>query len=213
MNEDLLRFNNQQKYLVFDFETCNLNLCSTDNKPWQLAFLVCQGNKVLEEYDYYIYWEDLKISKDAKKITGFSDKKYKDRAQPAEFVLEHFEKLLYDKDYIPVGHNIFGFDIYIHNIFRKCLGKKTDYSYLDRSIDTLCLAKAMHKESHYSQDQNFFCWQMKFNNFRQRGVKLNLGACCTNHDIDFDPSKLHDALYDITQNYKLLKKMLWKIDI
>ena len=54
---------------------------------------------------------------------------------------------------------------------------------------------------------------MKFNNFRQRGVKLNLGACCTNHDIDFDPSKLHDALYDITQNYKLLKKMLWKIDI
>ena len=61
MNEDLLRFNNQQKYLVFDFETCNLNLCSTDNKPWQLAFLVCQGNKVLEEYDYYIYWEDLKI--------------------------------------------------------------------------------------------------------------------------------------------------------
>ena len=117
MNEDLLRFNDKQKYLVFDFETCNLSLSSKDNKPWQLAFLVCQGNKVIEEHDYYIYWDDLKISKDAKKITGFSEKKYKDLAQPAEFVLEHFEKLLYSEEYIPVGHNIFGFDIYIHNIY------------------------------------------------------------------------------------------------
>ena len=62
-------------------------------------------------------------------------------------------------------------------------------------------------------EEYLYSLKMKFNNFRQRGVKLNLGACCTNHDIDFDPSKLHDALYDITQNYKLLKKMLWKIDI
>ena len=86
MNEDLLRFNNKQKYLVFDFETCSLNLTSTDNKPWQLAFQVYEGNNLIESNDYYIYWEDLKLSDGARKVTGFKDSKYKKLAEPAEKV-------------------------------------------------------------------------------------------------------------------------------
>ena len=31
MKEELLRFNKKQKYIIFDYETCNLNLISTKN--------------------------------------------------------------------------------------------------------------------------------------------------------------------------------------
>lgn len=212
MMEDLLRFKKDQKYVVFDFETCNLNLVSEHNKPWQLAFLVYHGDKLIESNDYHIFWEDLRMSEGARKVTGFKDAKYKKLAQPAEEVLDHFEKYLYDDSYIKLGHNILGFDIYIHNIFRKLLGRKTDYSYLAHSIDTLCLAKAIYKEVELN-GSDFLSWQFKLNSFHERGMRLNLGACCKTYEVDFDPTKLHDALYDIKKNYEVFKKMLWKVKI
>jgi len=212
MIENLLRFKKDQKYVVFDFETCNLNLVSEHNKPWQLAFLVYHGDKLIESNDYHIFWEDLRMSEGARKVTGFKDAKYKKLAKPAVEVLDHFEKYLYDDSYIKLGHNILGFDIYIHNIFRKLLGRKTDYSYLSNSIDTLCLAKAIHKEIELN-GYDFLSWQFKLNSFHERGMRLNLGACCKTYEVDFDPSKLHDALYDIKKNYEVFKKMLWKVKI
>ena len=166
--EDLLRFKKQQKYMVFDFETCNLNLVSEHNKPWQLAFLIYHGDKLIESNDYHIHWEDLRMSEGARKVTGFNESKYKRLAKPAEEVLDHFEKYLYDDDYIKLGHNIFGFDIYIHNIFRRLLGRKTDYSYLNSSIDTLCLAKAIHKEIDLNEDDQFLSWQFKLNSIYEK---------------------------------------------
>jgi DNA polymerase III alpha subunit (gram-positive type) len=210
--ENLLRFKKDQKYVVFDFETCNLNLVSEHNKPWQLAFLIYHGDKLIESNDYHIFWEDLRMSEGARKVTGFKDAKYKKLAQPAEEVLDHFEEYLYDDSYIKLGHNILGFDIYIHNIFRKLLGRKTDYSYLTYSIDTLCLAKAIYKEVELNGN-DFLSWQFKLNSFHERGMRLNLGACCKTYEVDFDPTKLHDALYDIKKNYEVFKKMLWKVKI
>jgi len=212
MMENLLRFKKDQKYVVFDFETCNLNLVSGHNKPWQLAFLIYHGDKLIESNDYHIFWEDLRMSEGARKVTGFKDAKYKKLAQPAEEVLDHFEEYLYDDSYIKLGHNILGFDIYIHNIFRKLLGRKTDYSYLTYSIDTLCLAKAIYKEVELNGN-DFLSWQFKLNSFHERGMRLNLGACCKTYEVDFDPTKLHDALYDIKKNYEVFKKMLWKVKI
>lgn len=211
--EDLLRFNKDQKYVVFDFETCNLNLVSEHNKPWQLAFLVYHGDKLIESNDYYIHWDDLRMSEGARKVTGFNDAKYKRLSKPADQVLDHFEKFMYDDRYIKLGHNIFGFDIYIHNIFRRLLGRNTDYSYLPKCIDTLCIAKAIHKDIELNDKQDLLPWQFKLNSVRERGMRLNLGACCKAYEVDFDPSKLHDALYDIKKNYEVFKKMLWKIKI
>lgn len=211
--EDLLRFKKNQKYLVFDFETCNLNLVSEHNKPWQLAFLVYHGDKLIESNDYYIHWDDLRLSEGARKVTGFKDAKYKKLAQPSDKVLDHFEKFLYDDEYLILGHNILGFDIYIHNIYRNLLNRQTDYSYLNRCIDTLCIGKAIHKDIQYDSDFNFLSWQFKLNSIYNRGMKLSLGACCKTYDIDLDPSKLHDALYDIQKNYEVFKKMIWNIKI
>ena len=77
MIEKLTRFDRHQKSMVFDFETCSLNLTSTANKPWQLAFEIYEGGKLIESNDYHIFWEDLKLSEGARRVTGFKDAKYK----------------------------------------------------------------------------------------------------------------------------------------
>jgi DNA polymerase III epsilon subunit-like protein len=213
MKENLLRFNNKQNYLFFDFETCCLNLGSIDNKPWQLGFIVINGGKIVKKRDYWIRWSDLKMSDAAAKMTGWTESMYKEKGQDAKKILEEFEGYLYDESYINVGHNILGFDIYIHGIYRRCLGKKPDYSYIDRSIDTLCLAKAIKNEIKFTKNEPFFNWQYRLNNMIDRKSKKKLMDLCKDYDISIDESKLHDAMYDIEQNYEVFKKMLWEVDI
>jgi len=44
---NLLRFDNNKKWLIFDFETEDLNLFSS--RPWQLSYCLYQGNEKIEE--------------------------------------------------------------------------------------------------------------------------------------------------------------------
>jgi DNA polymerase III alpha subunit (gram-positive type) len=213
MNEHLLRFKKKQKYLIFDFETCNLNLASRKNQPWQLAFLVIEGDKIVESQDYWIKWDNLQMSEAARRITGWTEKKYLAKAVDPLEPLEHFEKYLYDDSYLKVGHNILGFDVYVHNIYRKLLGQRADYSYIPDCLDTLCLAKAIKKNIKIQKNDDRLGWQYKLNNLFERGLRASLTQCCKDYDIDFDPNKLHDALYDIKKNYQVFKKMLWEIEI
>ena len=213
MKEGLLGFKKNQKYLFFDYETCHLNLTSKENKPWQLAFLLKEGEKTLEEADYWLHWDDIKVSDGAARVTGWTKSKYQKKAQSPIAPLEHFESLLYDEDVIPVGHNILGFDVYIHNIHRKLLRKESDYSYIDRCIDTACIAKAIKKEIKISANENRLAWQYRLNNFIEKRLKVNLNQCCKDYNLKFDPTKLHDALYDIKMNAEVFQKMIWDIEI
>jgi len=213
MNENLLRFKKNQNYLFFDFETCCLNLGSLDNKPWQLGFIVINNGKIVKKKDYWIRWSDLKMSEAAAKMTGWTQVVYDKKAEDAKMILAEFEHYLYDESYINVGHNILGFDIYIHGIFRRCLGKNPDYSYIKRSIDTLCLAKAIKNEIKFTKNESFFNWQYRLNNMIDRKSKKKLMDLCKDYDISIDESKLHDAMYDIEQNYEVFKKMLWEVNI
>ena len=202
MKESLLRFNKSQKYIIFDYETCNLNLVSKENKPWQLAFMLVENGKILERADYLLAWKDLRVSPEAARITGFSKKKYNKLKSCPKEALSHFEKYLYDEKIIKVGHNILGFDTYIHGIHRRLCGKNVDYSYIKHSLDTVCLAKAIKKNIKPGRDTDILSWQYRLLNHRERGLKTNLLQCCKDYDIDFDPKKLHDALYDIEKNYE-----------
>lgn len=213
MKESLLRFNKKQKYVLFDYETCNLNLASLSNKPWQLAFLVIQGNKVLDKADYILEWEDLRVSPDAARITGFSMANYNRKKSCPVQALSHFEKYLYDKNVLKVGHNLLGFDVYIHNIHRKLVGKTTDYSYVPDVIDTLCLARAVKKGIKSPKDSDRLSWQYRLLNHKEKGLKASLLQCCKDYEIPFDSSKLHDALYDIQKNEEVFQKMLWEVEI
>lgn len=213
MNENLLRFNKKQKYIFFDFETCCLNLGSLDNKPWQLGFIIIENGKVVKKKDYWIKWDDLKMTPAAAKMTGWTQSKYDKKATDAKQILKDFEHYLYNDSYINVGHNILGFDIYVHGIFRRCLGLHPDYSYVSRSIDTLCLAKAIKNDIKFSREDDLFSWQYRLNNMIDRKSKKKLIDLCKDYDISIDESKLHDAMYDIEQNYEVFKKMLWEVNI
>lgn len=213
LEKKLLRFDFDQDYLFFDAETENLNLVK-DNRPWQLAYLVCRGTKVLDKFDRYIRWDNINVSKEAAKITGFNKKKYLDLAEDPKKVLKDFDEYILDNKYYVCGHNILGFDVYMYKTIRKELGLPTNYSFIDRCIDTNCLAKAIKCEVKYERDQiDFISWQYKFTEFHKRGLKTNLQQLCKEYSIDFDPSKLHDALYDIEKNFEVFHKQLWEIEI
>jgi len=198
--------------MVFDFETCNLNLCDKNNKPWQLGFILCEGAKTLKEFNFLIKWDKLNISADAAKITGFNRKKYEQESIEPEKVLDFMEQYLYDPNYIKVGHNLLGFDVYIHSIFRKALGKKPDYSYLKNLVDTLCIAKAIKKDIKPSKEK-LLSWQFKLTSFKEKGMKASITALCKSYGIDFDQSKLHDAIYDVKMNYEIFRRQIWELEL
>ena len=208
----MLRFNKEQKYICFDFETCHLNLLDPSNKPWQLSYIIAKGNNIIKEVDNYIYWPDLKISEDAKEITHFDERKYHSLAADPKDILFNFESYIYDEDYIIVGQNLLGFDVYVHNIYRKLLGHKSDFSYINRIIDTNCVAKAI-KKNLKPQKEDFIYWQYRLENFRERGMKTSIKAQLKDYKIDFDENMLHNSLYDVQMNFKIFQKQLWQIEI
>ena len=213
MSDNLLRFNNKQKYVFFDFETCGLNLGSLRNKPWQLAFIIVEKGKIVEKCDYWLKWDDLQVSEGAAKVTGWTQKKYDEKSIDPVAPISHFDKYLYDPEYLKVGHNILGFDVYMHGLCRRLLNQKPDYSFLPQLIDTLALSRAIQGDILYNNEDDFLLWQYKVMSLRSSKGRNKLIDLCKKYDIPFDPKKLHDALYDIEKNYEVFKKLIWEIEI
>tara|TARA_Y100000310_G_scaffold308111_1_gene350882 strand:+ start:984 stop:1625 length:642 start_codon:yes stop_codon:yes gene_type:complete len=213
MKDNLLRYNKNQKYLIFDFETCSLNLASQDNKPWQIAFIIANNEGIIESHNHYPKWKNLNVSNGAAIATKFSKKSYNSVNEDPLPVLKKFEKYLYDKSYMVVGHNLLGFDVYIHSLWRKIHGLLPDFSYLDRLIDTNCLAKAYKENIKFDKKDSLLTWQFRLNDFRKKGLKTNQAALLREFQIDFNPDKLHDAVYDIEKNFEVFRKLIWRVEI
>jgi len=218
LDTNLLRFNKDQKFLLPDFETNNLNLFST--KPWQLSFITFDLNNNYEEHDYIIKWDDFKMSAGAAAVTGFNFVDYKNRGQDPKKILDIFESYLFDKQYRIVFHNGLGFDSMVYNVWRRELGLKPTYDYLyDREFacyDTLSLSKAFKKgyKPDLSNSNAFLAWQYKMLSIRlERGNKTNLGAMGKEFGIKFDEKDLHNALFDIRLNREVFRKLIWNMDI
>lgn len=209
----MLRFNKDQKYICFDFETCHLNLLDLNNKPWQLSYLLAKGNQVNKEVDNYVYWPDLKLSKGAQEVTHFDERKYHSLASDPKDVLNAFEEYLYDEEYLIIGQNLLGFDVYIHNIYRKLLGKSPDFSFTRRILDTNCIAKAIKKNLTPPKGKDLITWQYKLNDFREKGLKTSIKAQLKDYKIEFDENMLHNSMYDVKMNFKIFQKQIWQIDI
>ena len=56
MKESILRFDQRQKYVVFDFETEGLNLIKS--RPWQIAWTVYEGNKKIKANNKFLAYKD-----------------------------------------------------------------------------------------------------------------------------------------------------------
>ena len=177
-----------------------------------MAWIVAQGNKIIKKYDKLIKWEDLNVSKEAAKITGFNHTNYNRNAEDPKKVWKEFSKYLYDDSYLIVGQNLLGFDVYMVDVWRKLIGEDLDQSYISRIIDTKSIATAIEKQAPVDKD-NFIYWQYKWLNFRQRGLKTSQLTLLKKYDIDHDPKRLHDALYDIEMNFEIFHKQLYDIEI
>lgn len=210
MKENLLRFNKKQRYLIFDTETEGLNLINS--RPWQVAWILAEGDKVLEKHDLYIKWEDLNISDEAAKITGFSKQAYDRRSLDPKDVFDKFSKYLNDENNLIIGQNLLGFDVYMVNIWRKAIGLSSDYSFINRIIDTKSIATAIAKEIPVQKD-NLLSWQYRLLNHKEKGLKTSQATLLKRYDIPHDPKRLHDAMYDIEMNFRIFRKQLFDIEL
>lgn len=210
MKENLLRFNKKQRYLIFDTETEGLNLINS--RPWQVAWILAEGDKILEKHDLYIRWEDLNISDEAAKITGFSKQAYDRRSLDPKEVFQKFSKYLEDENNLIIGQNLLGFDVYMVNIWRKEIGLPSDYSFINRIIDTKSIATAIAKEIPV-QKENLLSWQYRLLNHKERGLKTSQATLLKKYDIPHDPKRLHDAMYDIEMNFRIFRKQLFDIEL
>jgi DNA polymerase III epsilon subunit-like protein len=210
MKENLLRFNKKQRYLIFDTETEGLNLINS--RPWQVAWILAEGDKILEKHDLYIRWEDLNISDEAAKITGFSKQAYDRRSLDPKEVFQKFSKYLNDENNLIIGQNLLGFDIYMVNIWRREIGLPSDYSFINRIIDTKSIATAIAKEIPV-QKENLLSWQYRLLNHKERGLKTSQATLLKKYDIPHDPKRLHDAMYDIEMNFRIFRKQLFDIEL
>lgn len=210
---DLLRYKKDQKYCVFDIETEGLNLLRS--KPWQIAYMVyCNGN-VEESRVRYPFWKDLSISKEAAEVTRFDKKSYLQNAEPPDKVLNDFEQIILDPSIMVVGHNILGFDLYIWQSWRRLNGLKTDWSVLDRSIDTFALARA-YRHQHLPDKSNLIAWQYRMISIRgsrAKGMGCSLGSIAKEFNIPYDERQAHDAMYDIGVNKQVFNQLIWNIEI
>jgi len=205
-----LRNNPNQKYVCFDTETESLNL--QNSRPWEVAFVVFDQKKTIEKVNLTLRWEDINISKGAKEVTGFNEKDYFNKAKddPKES-FSYVEKYLYSGDYIVVGQNILGFDIYQIANWAKAIGKPVNWKYLDWCIDTLALAKAI-KSNREANLENFLGWQFAMLNTRV-SARCTLGQLASDYEIEKDEDRLHEAMYDTEINAKVFVQQLYDIEI
>jgi DNA polymerase III alpha subunit (gram-positive type) len=210
MKEELLRFQKNQKYLIVDTETEGLNL--VNSRPWQCAWIATQGKNIVEKNNRFIQWDNLNVSEGAAKITGFSESEYERRAEDPLKVWRDLSKYLFDPEYIVIGQNILGFDVYMLNVWLKGMNKNSDYSYLPRVIDTKSLSTAIFKNI-LPDKNNFLSWQYKLLNHKEKGLKTSQASMLKHYNIPHDPKKLHDALYDIEMTFQIFLKQIYDIEV
>lgn len=223
--ENLLRYHYKNyKFECHDVESENLNLL-TKNKPWELGYILVENGQVVESHNRRIWWDDLDISEDAARITRFNYQDYKNTAEDAEVVLNDFEKLLFDPQIINITYNGLNFDMYLHNLWRKKLGKKVDWSFIPRSIDVLALSRAYRLGLEPPEKfEDFLCWQFKLINYysddrtrREKKKLMNggtgLAAMAKELGVSVDEGKTHQGLYDVELTWEIFKQLMWKLNL
>jgi DNA polymerase III epsilon subunit-like protein len=202
-----------QKIIFFDEETTCLNLL-TDNKLWNLGWIVVQNNKILEQHNYYLKWPNFQLSPRIAAMTHFNRELYEKESKDPKEVLDLFEKYLYNKEYIISGFNILNFDIYVLNQLQKLIYNKTDYSYIDRSLDVHAVYKSILFGIPFNKKtDNFIAFQFKLCNTIRKGIKSGIDAAVKNLQIPVNELDRHGAIGDCLITNQIWNKIKYKIDI
>lgn len=215
----LLRYNKEQVYIFADLETEGLSLLKS--RPWQISYAVFTIDKVIAAYNQYLWWDDLNVSPDAARITGFNYEEYKRVAQSPQEVLSQFETYYLDNKVTKLWHNGLGYDTMVWNTVRKALGLNPIFQPSLATIDTLSLARAYRlgvkppkfDPINVNNNHDFLSWQFRMLSHRGKKLKTSLSAISKEFNIVIDESKLHTADYDIELGMSVFKQFLWKMEI
>lgn len=211
MNDQLLRFNFKQKYCVFDFESRNLAISS--EVPWQLGFCLAEGKQIKKEFERKIFWPNYDVAPEIAMLNHFDRHTYDKEARDPTDVLDEFETYLYDPNYLIVGMNSISFDAFIHNNWRKKLGRKTDYSWMDRHIDILATFRAIMAGAKTPPKDDLLAWQYTFLNNRDKKVKASLSAQLKHFGLEYSAENHHDAVWDVKATFQVFWKHLYELDL
>jgi DNA polymerase III alpha subunit (gram-positive type) len=210
--ENLMRFDFDQEYIIVDTEAEGLNLVS--QRPFQLSFSIARGKKIIENHDYLIKISDLNMSADAARITKFDRKEFERNAKPPIEVWRIFRKYLYDPRYIIVGQNIFGFDNYMFKNLAKLAGCSfNDWSFINRVMDTKLMELQIVSGSKKVSREDLLSWQLPYVNYYKRGLKTNLKYLMDKYGVEYEESKLHEAVYDNNKTFEVFWKQLWELEV
>ena len=202
MSNKLFKFNSDTVYTFIDCETLNLCLHSCHNLPWQIEMIKVKGNKKIDEKNFYIKWDtDLKISHEAARITRYSQSHIDENGIKPEEVFPTIDDWLTNCDYI-VGHNVLGFDIYLIKSLYELFEK--DYKFIvDKTVDTLSIARGYKFGISYDLDNSFAEYQYKMLHTRKKGVRTNLTALGKEFNLEHNYEMLHNAIVDLELNLKV----------
>lgn len=211
MTENLLRFNFKQKYLVWDLESSNLAISS--EIPWQIGYILADGKQIKKEFERKIFWPNYDVAPEIAMLNHFDKHQYEREAKDPKEVLDEFESYLYDPSYLIVGMNSISFDGFIHNNWRKKLGRKTDYSWMDRHIDILATFRAIMAGAKTPPKDDLLAWQYTFLNNRDKKVKASLAAQLEHFSIPFNDEARHNALEDVRLTFQVFWKHLYELEL
>ena len=209
IGSDLLRFS-KRKIVFYDFESSNLNL-QEGNLPFQASWIKADKFDIYKSDNHYLKWPNFRISKGAAMVTRFQQS-WVDGGKDPEEVLNAYEKDIYDEENLIVGHSVLGFDVYLHQLWRRKFGRKPDYSYLNRIIDLNLVCRA-YKEGWKPDHDNLLQWQYKCLSSPRKGIKTNLILMCKEQEIEIDTTMAHDGLYDLHKTRELYYKMINLVEI
>jgi DNA polymerase III epsilon subunit-like protein len=212
MDEHLLRYNKDKKLVFIDCETFNLCLNFCHNLPWQIAMIKVQGDRKIDEKNFYLKWQtELKISQDAARITRYDHKKVqKDGYDPKE-IFPTIKDWLDHADYI-IGHNTLGFDIYMIKEYYKSMNCNWHHL-INKFIDTNAIARGIKYNMPYNPKESLIEYQYKIYHTKRKNVRSSLSVLGKENGIEHDYEKLHDAINDLDLNLKVWNKLKWQIEV
>lgn len=213
IGENLLRFQKDLKIVFADSETEGLH--TGKSRPWQFAFIVYHGDKLVDEQNLFPWWDNLNVSAGAAIVTHFNHESYKRNSINPKEARAKWLKYRNDPSYRYVLHNGIGYDSMIDAVWARELGEEPDYSWLERIIDTNAIAKGRKKGQipDTSSPKAFLAWQIKMASIIEKGLKTNLAALGKEFNIDYDYASLHDGLNDIYLNKLVFDKEKWVSEI
>lgn len=214
MDGHLLRFNKKASFCFVDIETFNLCLNLKFNCAWQVAIINVVGDTVKDEHDILIKWENpshIEIKPEVAAMNHYNKEKVDRLGISPEQAIKQIDKHLRACDYI-VAHNGLGFDLYILRSFYKKFGM--DWRFIpSKLIDTRAIAQGIKTNNPFTHGSNLLTYQYCMINKRVKGIKTSLSFLAKEEGIDFDPTQLHDALYDLRVNVQLWNKLKHKVEL